>query len=132
MPETEGPIGFDPGGEVTGIPRVDSKPTLKQLALKQARSQWDGEMVYIWGDEKRGAYLKASYNKGIVYLFITEHRFGCPIFVLLDGWVVNPHLDRDYAIWMRAARKSVSEHVPPSPPQDVDLLRRWAQSVRKK
>ena len=74
----------------------------RALELATKRQWYAGEVVYIWGDPTRGAFLKDG--GGAVNLFVTGHRKPCRIYYLaLDGWQVSDKAGENYARWAAQA-----------------------------
>ncbi len=73
------------------------------LAYADKRQWYSGEVLYIWGDHKRGgAYLKEE--GGFVRLSITHYPHSCLVYWLgLDGWAVSESLDKSYQTWATRA-----------------------------
>lgn len=78
---------------------------LLDLALNQERPQWcSSESVWIWGDNKRGAFLKEG--EGHVCLCLVGVRESCPVFWLdpYKGWEVVPNVTNLYNRWVEKVR----------------------------
>lgn len=93
---------------------ADSEPeasNLLSMALAYSdKRQWhSGEVVYIWGDHKRGgAFLKEE--DGFVRLSITHYPHSCLIYWLgLDGWAVSESLTKNYQTWATRAAEVLSK-----------------------
>ncbi len=95
--------------ETQPAPAAPKTDNLLALALAyQGKEQWRcSETVYLWGDKRRGAYLKA--NHGCVALCVTGYDPITPIFVLCpgQGWTVAPDVERKYRTWAEQARAAV-------------------------
>jgi hypothetical protein len=79
----------------------------RAIELAANKRQWyPGEVVYIWGDPKRGVFLKEA--GGSVYLYVTGYREPCRIYYLaLDGWQVSDKAAEDYGRWAAQAAEVV-------------------------
>jgi hypothetical protein len=82
---------------------------LLTMALAYAdKPQWySGEVLYIWGDPKRGgAYLKEE--GGFIRLNITHYPHSCLIFGLgLEGWFVSESVNKSYQAWATRAQEAL-------------------------
>lgn len=90
--------------------------TLLDMALAAARDAWpSGEVVYVWGDPRRGpgqyAYLKEGDKggPGLVKLYIGGiDGAGCPIFQLYNnGWAPLVDVTKRYQGWMTRIKSEV-------------------------
>jgi hypothetical protein len=93
---------------VTGEDQPQAPNLFKRaLDLAANKRQWyAGEVVYIWGDQKRGAFL--AENGGIISLYVTGHRKPCRLFYLaLDGWQIGEKAAELYGRWAAQAAEVV-------------------------
>jgi hypothetical protein len=94
-------------GDQEPVQQAEQPQPLNLLTLAlayQSKRQWySGEVLYIWGDHKRGgAYLKEE--GGFVRLSITHYSHSCLVFWLdRDGWAVSESLDKSYKTWATRA-----------------------------
>jgi hypothetical protein len=81
---------------------------LLALALQYApKGQWySGEIVYIFGNKKHGAYLREC--GGFVKLMLTNYPPSCLIFWLsFDGWQISGNVKESYNTWARKAAEVI-------------------------
>lgn len=89
-------------------PPEPATPTLLDLAIAAERAQWPaGEVVYLWGDKKCGAFLKEQ--GGTVNLCLIGYGPSCSIFWLdwtLPGWQVYENVTDRYQKWVQKYQES--------------------------
>jgi hypothetical protein len=78
---------------------------LLSMALQYSdRDQWYvGETVWLWGDNKRGAFL--ANEDGVVKLRLIGSLLGCTVFVLDHEtwtWRLSNNLEDNYSKWIAA------------------------------
>lgn len=94
------------------ITEEPAQPALNLLTLAlayESKRQWySGEVLYVWGDRKRGgAFLKEE--DGFVRLSITHYPHSCLVFWLgLDGWAVSESVNKSYQTWATRAQESLN------------------------
>ena len=84
-----------------------NKPNLLTLALQHTdKKQWyAGEVVHLWKNGKRRAFLKEQH--GFIHLCLTGEMASCCIFWLDPvtwSWEVSNNIESDYPNWVRKVR----------------------------
>jgi hypothetical protein len=100
--------------QVDELEAIDIEPdqiqpdSLLALALRySSKKQWySGEVVRIWTDHTRYAYLKEE--GGFVKLSISDYQPSCLIFWLsIDGWQISEQVNESYSKWSRKAQEVI-------------------------
>jgi hypothetical protein len=90
---------------------ADQPANLLEMALAAAKRQWyAGEVVWVWGDQRLGAFLKETSND-FVNLNLTGYDPFTPIFWMDPttwAWAPIPKVEKHYRAWVKSYRKATA------------------------